>query len=344
MADLYVIYGDKGIGKTSLVAMCNKPLLIDFEGSFDRALEYSKFEITYNGKCISIKNLQDILEVQKNISKISEGYETIFIDTIGGFQDILIPVLSASTRNGDMSQKQWGELSSKCLNFVRACVNSPCKRVIVLGHEMNVELKNEDTISYKIKSKGSATETDLINNAFAVGRIRKERTGTFLDFKDDLGSSCKCPDALQEISSFSIRSPEIKKMLDSGEELPKILQTQVFERIEEHRASYLEKKQKMDYHLNDYKSKIEAVKTEEELSKLESELQTNLTYPVIRKILLDVLNSKKIRLIAELKSKKEVVKIQDTKENSVCQNFRTTETSTTQPLPKTGVAMSKPTN
>ncbi len=74
-----LIYGEPGIGKTSVALSAPKPLLIDFDNGLRRvAKQYQTDSVQIE----SYQNLLDILE-KEDIS----NYETIVIDTLGKMVD-----------------------------------------------------------------------------------------------------------------------------------------------------------------------------------------------------------------------------------------------------------------
>lgn len=81
---LMIVMGDPGAGKTTLAAKAPKPLFISTDGNATKI----------GLDAINVKTPEDIADSIK-IATESADYETIIIDTIEGFADILTPLALA---------------------------------------------------------------------------------------------------------------------------------------------------------------------------------------------------------------------------------------------------------
>jgi hypothetical protein len=76
-----LIYGQGGVGKTSLAFTSNKPILLDF----DRGAHRSKFR---NEAVVRPKRWEDIENDKKELLELVNDYETIIIDTADAMIDM----------------------------------------------------------------------------------------------------------------------------------------------------------------------------------------------------------------------------------------------------------------
>ena len=305
MADIFVIYGAQGVGKTSLISMCENPLLVDCEGSLERALGYTKEEVSLLNNVYNITTLKEFDTFLLDIESITKEYETIFIDTIAGLQSIIKTGLTMN-KGGNMSMASWGQLSTKCNALISKCKQLACKRVVVLAHEAD-EKDQEGQKLFAILGDGGNFTQRLPGIAFGVARLRKESTGSFLDFNDPFGVHCKTPDALSKSSHIQIRSHAIGKVLKEGQLMPKILQTNVFDVIEQYKKDLSEKVKDANEIKTTYKRAIDLIASTKELNEyFINNLQTpefQSYHARLRMIIEDAYKAKKLELEKKESSK-----------------------------------------
>jgi phage nucleotide-binding protein len=126
-----LIYGQPGVGKTSLALSAPKPLLIDFDNGLRRV---SKQYQTDSVQIESYQNLLDIL-TKEDIS----AYETIVIDTLGKMIDrigdwLAISNPKAKQADGQLSMKGWGNVKSEFQRLLKL-LEGKNKSVIFVAHE-----------------------------------------------------------------------------------------------------------------------------------------------------------------------------------------------------------------
>jgi GTPase SAR1 family protein len=105
-----LIYGQPGVGKTSLALSAPKPLLIDFDNGLRRV------EKQYQTDSVQVESYQDLLDIltKEDIS----AYETVVIDTLGKVIDRMGDWLAFSNPklkqfDGQLSQKGWGSIKGE---------------------------------------------------------------------------------------------------------------------------------------------------------------------------------------------------------------------------------------
>lgn len=170
-----LIYGQAGIGKSTLALSAPKPLLFDFDGGVNR-VNYSFIKDTVQihsyEECLSVLNTEDL-----------SSYDTIVIDTGGKCLDYMDAYIIKSNprlgkSNGVLTLQGYGERKR---TFIALCklINEKQKHVVFVAHRQQIQ--DGDDIRYIPLFGGSAydslaTELDLIGYMEANGR---KRTITF---------------------------------------------------------------------------------------------------------------------------------------------------------------------
>lgn len=157
-----LVYGQPGIGKTSLALSAPKPLLIDFDNGLRRV---SKQYQTDSVQIDSYQNLLDIL-TKENIS----NYETIVIDTLGKMIDRIGDWLAVSNpkvkqSDGQMSMKGWGNIKGEFQRLLKL-LEGKNKSVIFIAHEK--EEKTGDEVMKRPDVAGSSGK-DIVKELDFMG-------------------------------------------------------------------------------------------------------------------------------------------------------------------------------
>lgn len=134
-----LIYGQPGIGKTSLALSAPKPLLIDFDNGLRRVAKQ------YQTDSVQIESYQDLLDIltKEDIS----NYETIVIDTLGKMIDRIADWLAISNpkvkqADGQLSMKGWGNVKGEFQRLLKL-LESKNKSVIFIAHEKEEKVGDE---------------------------------------------------------------------------------------------------------------------------------------------------------------------------------------------------------
>lgn len=125
-----LVYGQPGLGKTSLAFSAKNPLCLDFDLGMHRS-EYRKDGII-------ISDWNEVVELLKSKNEI-KGYNTLIIDTIGRCLDVIGAHLASQNpklinRNGALTMNGWGELKGVFGNFVKQ-VQTLGMDIIMLSHD-----------------------------------------------------------------------------------------------------------------------------------------------------------------------------------------------------------------
>lgn len=121
------IYGDPGIGKTSLAFTAKNPILFDFDkGAYRSANRKDTVQITHWSEVAQF-TAQDLV-----------GYDTIVIDTAGRVLDMISDVLKQDSKNirkgsNELSMQGYGKLGSMFVNWLKMLRNMG-KDIVILAH------------------------------------------------------------------------------------------------------------------------------------------------------------------------------------------------------------------
>jgi phage nucleotide-binding protein len=126
-----LIYGQPGVGKTSLALSAPKPLLIDFDNGLRRVAKQ------YQTDSVQIQSYQDLLDIltKEDVS----SYETIVIDTLGKMIDRIADWLAISNpkvkqADGQLSMKGWGNVKGEFQRLLKV-LEGKNKSAIFIAHE-----------------------------------------------------------------------------------------------------------------------------------------------------------------------------------------------------------------
>lgn len=149
-----MIYGQAGMGKSTLALSAPKPLLLDFDNGVKRVnmAHLDGLDI------VQITSWQDVQQVlQENLS----DYQTIVVDTIGKMMDFII-TYKCGTRQPQI--KDWGGINAE-FSWITRTLSSLNKNVVFVAHR-DTRKEGDDTVfipALREKSYNSiVTELDLL--------------------------------------------------------------------------------------------------------------------------------------------------------------------------------------
>lgn len=191
-----LIYGQPGMGKTTLALSAPKPLLFDFDNGVHRV----NFAHLDGVDTVQIGSYQDFIDVLEN--EDLSPYETFVIDTGGKCLDYMgMYIVSKNPKmgkaNGSLTLQGYGERKAEFSNLVKR-ISIMGKHIIFVAHR-DTKTEGEDT-RYVPQFGGSSydslvTELDLVGYMEANGR---ERTITFdPTSRNDGKNTCNLPSVMK---------------------------------------------------------------------------------------------------------------------------------------------------
>lgn len=147
-----LIYGQAGMGKTTLALSAPKPLLLDFDNGVNRV----NFE--HQKDTVQIKSFQEALDV---LNEDLSEYESIIVDTIGKMMDFIITKVCGSS---NPRIQDWGRINQEFTNFVRIA-SSLNKNIIFIAHRDVRKEGEENVFVPAVREKtysAIVTELDLL--------------------------------------------------------------------------------------------------------------------------------------------------------------------------------------
>lgn len=149
-----MIYGEAGLGKSTLALSAPKPLLIDTDGGVHR------IQAEYRTDTVQVESYQDIIDV---LEEDLSNYETIVIDTFGNLVKFMLVYFSEKdpkllTRGGTYNIKIWGLVKAE-FSMLATKLRGLGKSLIFVAHQSE-ERSGEET-KIRIKAQGGAKDDVL---------------------------------------------------------------------------------------------------------------------------------------------------------------------------------------
>jgi hypothetical protein len=169
-----LIYGQPGLGKTTLSLSAPSPLLFDFDGGVHRVMPIHQTDT------IQVRSWNDVVEVLK---EDLSGYKTIVIDTAGKMLDFMAADIikgdpKMARKDGALTLQGYGARKVKFQNFLKQ-VSLMGKHLVFVAHD-----KEERDGDYRFirPEIGGSSGGDLIKEIDLVGymeAVGKKRTISF---------------------------------------------------------------------------------------------------------------------------------------------------------------------
>ena len=168
-----LVYGQPGIGKSTMALSAPNPVLFDFDGGVQRV------NVAFQCPTLQVKSWEEALQALDELKGGEVDCKTIVIDTAGKMLDFMSDYIMRNDskmkqRDGSLSLKGYGARKVMFQNFLRE-VAIMGKNIVFVAHER--EEKDGDTKIVRPEIGGSSAgdlmkELDLVGYVQAVGSDR----------------------------------------------------------------------------------------------------------------------------------------------------------------------------
>lgn len=186
-----MIYGQAGMGKSTVALSAPKPLLLDFDNGVKR-MNMAHLENIDTVQVTSWSDVQQVL--QEDLS----AYQTIVVDTIGKMMDFII---TYKCGNRQPSIRDWSGINAE-FSWMTRTLSSLNKHIIFVAHR-DTRKEGDDTVfipALREKSYNSiVTELDLLGYLeMKSERGVQRRTITFdPTSRNDGKNTCNLPSVME---------------------------------------------------------------------------------------------------------------------------------------------------
>ena len=168
-----LVYGQPGIGKSTMALSAPNPVLFDFDGGVQRV------NVAFQCPTLQVKSWEEALQALEELKGGGVPCNTIVIDTAGKMLDFMSDYIMRNDskmrmRDGSLSLKGYGARKVMFQNFLRE-VAIMGKNIVFVAHER--EEKDGETKVVRPEIGGSSAgdlmkELDLVGYVQAVGTER----------------------------------------------------------------------------------------------------------------------------------------------------------------------------
>lgn len=168
-----LVYGQPGIGKSTMALSAPNPVLFDFDGGVQRV------NVAFQCPTLQVKSWEEALQALEELKGGDVDCKTIVIDTAGKMLDFMSDYIMRNDskmrmRDGSLSLKGYGARKVMFQNFLRE-VSMMGKNIVFVAHER--EEKDGETKIVRPEIGGSSAsdlmkELDLVGYVQAVGPDR----------------------------------------------------------------------------------------------------------------------------------------------------------------------------
>ena len=168
-----LVYGQPGIGKSTMALSAPNPVMFDFDGGVQRV------NVAFQCPTLQVKSWEEALQALEELKGGEVDCKTIVIDTAGKMLDFMSDYIMRNDskmrmRDGSLSLKGYGARKVMFQNFLRE-VAMMGKNIVFVAHER--EEKDGETKIVRPEIGGSSAsdlmkELDLVGYVQAVGPDR----------------------------------------------------------------------------------------------------------------------------------------------------------------------------
>lgn len=168
-----LVYGQPGLGKSTLALSTPNPVLFDFDGGIQRV------NGAFQCPTLQVQNWNEVLQALQELETQSNDFMTIVIDTAGKMLDYMSTYIiqqdnRLGKRDGSLTLQGFGARKIMFINFLKR-VSMMGKHVIFVAHER--EEKDGDIRIVRPEIGGSSAgdlikDLDLVGYMQAIGNKR----------------------------------------------------------------------------------------------------------------------------------------------------------------------------
>ena len=176
-----LVYGQAGMGKTTLALSAPKPLLLDFDNGVHR-VNYG-----HQTDTVQIGNWKEANDVLK---EDLSAYDTIVVDTIGKMMDYIITYVVPV---GNPRIQDWGKINNEFSSFTRT-VSALNKNIIYVAHR---DLRKEGDDNVFVPALREKSYTAIVTELDLLGYVEAKGTARTITFnptsRNDGKNTCNLP-------------------------------------------------------------------------------------------------------------------------------------------------------
>ncbi len=188
-----LIYGQPGLGKTTLSLTAKNPLVLDFDNGAHRAGNRR------SGEVWQIESWNDIVEMMKNPKEL-QAFDTIIIDTVGKCLDFLIADIinenpKSGNKKGNLTISGWGDLKGTFSAWIKQLIILG-KDIIMIAHDKE---KDENDVRILRPDVSGGSYGEIVKQADFIGYMSMVDKNRVLDFNPTdrtIGKNSACFPAL----------------------------------------------------------------------------------------------------------------------------------------------------
>lgn len=184
-----LIYGQPGIGKTTVACSAKDAVLFDYDGGVNR------INPAHMIPTVQIRTWEETGEAIAEIERDMPEVKTIVIDTVGKMldfmsQSIMRTDVKLKQKDGTLSLKGYGVRKQKFIDFVNA-LSVKGWNVIFIAHEKE-DRRGDDTV--KRPEVGGSSANDLLKELDLVGYMQSRNNVRTITFNptDDFYAKNSC--------------------------------------------------------------------------------------------------------------------------------------------------------
>lgn len=194
-----LIYGQPGMGKTTLACSAEAPVLFDFDGGVGR------IKAEHRVPTLQVTDWEEVGEALAELK--AEGcYRTLVIDTIGKMLDCIVDYIKRTQpnmvqRDGSLSLKGYGIRKNLWKQFL-ADISQMGMSILFVGHEK--EEKQGDMVVKRADAGNATTANDLYKDLDLIGYLSSVGNKRTLDFQGTDIIYAKAPTNMRKVYKIDV--------------------------------------------------------------------------------------------------------------------------------------------